>query len=182
MLLLSCCDEVYKDISGLSEEKLMELGLKLGADVPYCIKGKTALAEGIGEILTPLPSPPFAKILIVKPPFGVSTAEVYKNLKLGPETQHPDIDSCIEALNEGSVKKLATNMQNILENVTVELHPEIGQIKEKMMELGADGSLMSGSGPTVFGIFENEQAAKLAFDAFKSMERYQKNTYLCDFA
>ena len=176
---LLALNELYG--TDLPESKLLELGLKLGADVPYCIKGKTALAEGIGEILTPLPVPPKAKVLIVKPPFSVSTAEVYKNLKIDNETHHPDIDSCIEALHEGSIKKLASRMENILETVTIELHPEIGRIKEKMLELGADGSLMSGSGPTVFGLFEDENAAAMAFDTFKSMERYQKNTYLCDF-
>ncbi|MCR5727619.1 MAG: 4-(cytidine 5'-diphospho)-2-C-methyl-D-erythritol kinase [Lachnospiraceae bacterium] len=164
----------------LTTEQLCEMGVKLGADVPYCITGGTALAEGIGDILTPLPSPPRAKVLIVKPSVSVSTGEVYKNLRLDESTVHPDIDSCISAIKEGSLKKLCDNLGNVLEDVTVSLHPVISEIKTKMKELGADGTLMSGSGPTVFGLFEDDTAAQTAFEYYSGSD-FGKSTFLCDF-
>ncbi len=164
----------------LTTEQLCEMGVKLGADVPYCITGGTALAEGIGDILTPLPSPPSAKVLIVKPSVSVSTGEVYKNLRLDESTVHPDIDSCISAIKEGSLKKLCDNLGNVLEDVTVSLHPVISEIKTKMKELGADGTLMSGSGPTVFGLFEDDTAAQTAFEYYSGSD-FGKSTFLCDF-
>ena len=165
----------------LTTEQLCEMGVKLGADVPYCITGGTALAEGIGDILTPLPSPPKAKILIVKPPVSVSTGEVYKNLRLDNETVHPDIDSCVRAIKDGSLKNLCDNLGNVLEDVTAKLHPVISEIKTKMKELGADGTLMSGSGPTVFGLFEDVTAAQAAYEYY-SGSSFGKTTFLCDFA
>jgi len=167
--------------TNLTTEELMKMGVKLGADVPFCILGKTALAEGIGEILTPLPAPPRAKVLIVKPSTSVSTAEIYSKLVLDENTVHPDIDACVRALENGSLTDLCKNMGNILEDVTIELHPMIRKIKEKMLLHGAAGTLMSGSGPTVFGLFENETAAQKACLAFKTDEQYKKSTYLCDF-
>ena len=163
----------------LTPEALASDGLKLGADVPYCLMGGTALAEGIGEVLTPLPAPPDAKVLIVKPKVSVSTKEVYTNLH--ETTVHPDIDACIDALKTGSLKKLCDNLGNVLEDVTVKLHPCIADIKSKMLEAGADGALMSGSGPSVFGLFSDEAKAKGAYDLFKSMQEYADNTFLCDF-
>ena len=165
----------------LNTEQLCEMGVKLGADVPYCITGGTALAEGIGDILTPLPSPPHAKILIVKPPVSVSTKDVYKSLELSENTVHPDIEKCISAIKTGSLKNLCDNLGNVLEDVTIKLHPTIADIKNKMKEMGAAGSLMSGSGPTVFGLFEDENAAKSAFEHFLSIEDYRRSTFLCDF-
>ena len=167
--------------TGLSLEQLADDGLKLGADVPYCLMGGTALAEGIGDILTPLPLPPLAKVLLVKPKVSVSTKEVYNALKLDENTVHPDIDACICTINEGSLKKLCDNLGNVLEDVTIQLHPVISAIKHKMLELGAAGSLMSGSGPTVFGLFEYETKAKEAYDLFSSMPEYSDTTFLCDF-
>ena len=165
----------------LSLKELSELGLKLGADVPYCLMGGTALAEGIGEVLTPLPAPPDAKVLIVKPKVSVSTKEVYTSLHLDETTVHPDIDACIDALKTGSLKKLCDNLGNVLEDVTVKLHPCILDIKSKMLDSGADGALMSGSGPSVFGLFSDEEKAKGAYDLFKTMPEYADNTFLCDF-
>lgn len=165
----------------LTPEALASDGLKLGADVPYCLMGGTALAEGIGEVLTPLPAPPDAKVLIVKPKVSVSTKEVYTSLHLNEATIHPDIDACIDALKTGSLKKLCDNLGNVLEDVTVKLHPCILDIKSKMLDLGADGALMSGSGPSVFGLFADEAKAKSAYDLFKSMPEYTDNTFLCDF-
>ncbi|MBR4345161.1 MAG: 4-(cytidine 5'-diphospho)-2-C-methyl-D-erythritol kinase [Lachnospiraceae bacterium] len=165
----------------LSMDELMKLGVKLGADVPFCLLGGTALAEGIGELLTPLPSPPKAKILIVKPSISVSTADVYNALNLGPDSVHPDINACISAIKDNSLYKLCSRLGNILEDVTFKQHPEISEIKEQMLSLGAAGALMSGSGPTVFGLFSDEEKAESAHKYFSSLPEYQKNTHLCDF-
>ena len=151
---------------GLSIQELMDRGVKLGADVPYCIMRGTALAEGIGEKLTKLPAMPKCHILIAKPPISVSTKFVYENLHandLKPE-DHPPVDVQVEALKEGDLKKLVANMGNVLERVTVPEYPVINELKQMMLDCGALGSMMSGSGPTVFGIFENEEDAKAAFD------------------
>ena len=147
-------------------QELMDRGVKLGADVPYCIMRGTALAEGIGEKLTKLPAMPKCHILIAKPPISVSTKFVYENLHandLKPE-DHPPVDVQVEALKEGDLKKLVANMGNVLERVTVPEYPVINELKQMMLDCGALGSMMSGSGPTVFGIFENEEDAKAAFD------------------
>ena len=165
----------------LSDKELAEMGVKLGADVPYCLMGNTALAEGIGDVLTPLPAPPKAKVLIVKPSVSVSTKDVYTNLVLDENTKHPDIDACIKALEDGSLKNLCDNLGNVLEDVTIKLHPCIADIKTKMLEFGADGSLMSGSGPSVFGLYADENKANAAYEYFKATSEYYHNTFLCDF-
>lgn len=146
----------------LSTRKLMERGVKLGADIPYCIMKGTALSEGIGEILTPLPKAPDCYILIAKPGFHVSTKFVYSNLKLDEHTIHPDVDTMIDCIQKNDLHGLCDNMDNILETVTIPEHPEIGIIKKTMLENGALGSLMSGSGPTVFGVFDDLDKAKAA--------------------
>ena len=150
----------------LSMQELMDRGVKLGADVPYCIMRGTALAEGIGEKLTKLPAMPKCHILIAKPPINVSTKFVYENLHandLKPE-DHPPVDAQIEALKEGNLEKLVANMGNVLERVTVPAYPVIDEIKQLMMENGALGAMMSGSGPTVFGIFTSYTKAKEAYE------------------
>ena len=150
----------------LSMQELMDRGVKLGADVPYCIMRGTALAEGIGEKLTKLPAMPKCHILIAKPPINVSTKFVYENLHandLKPE-DHPPVDAQIEALKEGDLEKLVANMGNVLERVTVPAYPVIDEIKQLMMENGALGAMMSGSGPTVFGIFTSYTKAKEAYE------------------
>ena len=139
----------------LSKEELMELSVKIGADVPYCILGGTAIAEGIGEILTPITSCPNCFVLIAKPPVGVSTPHVYKSLKLD-EIVHPDIDAIISGIENKDIRTVADNLGNVLESVTIKEHPEIADIKNMMTDNGAMASLMSGSGPTVFGLFDNE--------------------------
>lgn len=144
---------------GISTEKLMELGTSIGADVPYCIMRGTALAEGIGEKLSKLPAMPHSWILVAKPPINVSTKIVYENLDMSNIVQHPDIDGIIDAIREKDVRKVAARMGNVLEGVTIPLYPVIDQIKQDMLEQGAINAMMSGSGPTVFGIFENEQTA-----------------------
>ena len=152
---------------GLSKEELCRHGVKVGADVPYCIVGGCFLAEGIGEKLTALPALPNEKILIVKPDFDVSTGYVYKTLDSKEITEHPDIDGQIAAIREGNLEKTVALMGNVLETVTVEKHPEIRQIKEDMLSMHAYGAMMSGSGPTVFGFFHGEKAASDAADNLK---------------
>ena len=147
---------------GLPQEELMKRAVKIGADVPYCIMRGTALAEGIGEKLSPLPPMPDCHILIAKPPVGVSTKFVYGNLRANELEQHPDIDGMIQALEDKSIVGICEKMENVLETVTVPEYPVIDEIKQLMLECGADGALMSGSGPTVFGIFTDKKSAKLA--------------------
>jgi len=145
-------------------EEMCDMGVTLGADIPYCIMGGCALSEGIGEILTPIPAPPKAVLLIAKPPINVSTKFVYENLHandLKPE-QHPDVDSMIEAIKAQDVNKMAERLGNVLETVTVNNYPEIEKIKAIMIENGALNALMSGSGPTVFGIFGEESDEAVA--------------------
>ncbi|MEG2774729.1 MAG: 4-(cytidine 5'-diphospho)-2-C-methyl-D-erythritol kinase, partial [Acetivibrio sp.] len=140
---------------GLSTEELRSRGVKLGADVPYCILGGTALSQGIGEILTPVSPMPKCHFLIVKPNLHVSTKFVYEHLDLPNLKEHPDIDGIIAAIEDKNIFGIASRLKNVLESVTIKEHPEIGELKDLMMEHGALGSLMSGSGPTVFGIFNN---------------------------
>ena len=147
---------------GLSKEELMERGVKLGADVPYCIMRGTVLAEGIGEELKELPPMPKCTVLIAKPPISVSTKVVYEALDAKEISEHPDIDGVIEGLEEGSLKKVASALGNVLEDVTIPMHPVIEEIKQEMKECGALNAMMSGSGPTVFGLFENRTAAREA--------------------
>ena len=144
----------------LSQKELMERGVKLGADVPYCIMRGTVLAEGIGEELTVLPAMPKCTVLIAKPPVSVSTKVVYEALDAREITVHPDIDGIIEGLKEGNLKRIASSMGNVLESVTIPMHSVIEQIKDEMKAAGALNAMMSGSGPTVFGLFENRAAAR----------------------
>lgn len=146
----------------MSTERMQELAVRLGADIPYCIMGGTSLSEGIGEKLTPLPSPPDAVVLIAKPQISVSTKYVYENLHADQLQQHPDIDGMVAAIREGSLAGITGRMENVLETVTQTSYPVIGQIKEMMLKEGAMNSLMSGSGPTVFGIFDNKEKAEAA--------------------
>ena len=155
---------------GLSQQELMERGVKLGADVPYCIMRGTVLAEGIGEILTPLPALPKCYVLIAKPPISVSTKLVYEKLDSHEIENHPDIDGILEGLEAQDIKKVAECMGNVLEKVTVEEYPVIDKIKNVMKEEGALNAMMSGSGPTVFGIFENKHLARKAADKIRKME------------
>lgn len=161
---------------GLKQSRLMELGLKLGADVPFCIMRGTALAEGIGEKLTALPPMPKCPILIAKPAVSVSTQHVYEQLKLTDATVHPDIDTIIENIRKKNLRSVAKNMGNILETVTVREFPVIRELKSLMKENGAIGTMMSGSGPTVFGLFQNEKEIRGAYDALKQSD-LAKNVY-----
>lgn len=147
---------------GYSIRELQELGVKLGADIPYCLVGGTMLSEGIGEILTPLPTPPDCFLVVAKPDIDVSTGFVYGNLHADRLTYHPDIDGMIEALREGSLSGITDRLGNVLETVTVREYPVIEELKELMRNMGAENALMSGSGPTVFGIFTERGAAESA--------------------
>ena len=162
---------------GLSQKELMERGVKLGADVPYCIMRGTVLAEGIGEKLTPLPPMPKCQILIAKPPISVSTKMVYEKLDSCEIKEHPDIDGILDGLKNQDLEQVAASMGNVLEKVTVEAYPVIAQIKECMMEAGALGAMRSGSGPTVFGIFRDRRTAKEAFTKVKA-QNLAKQIYL----
>ncbi len=144
---------------GLSTKTMMELGVGIGADVPYCVMRGTALAEGIGEKLTRLKSVPHMWIVIAKPSINVSTKLVYENLDMGGVSTHPDIDGIISAINEQNIEQIALRMGNVLETVTIPLYPVIQDIKNDMITHGAYNAMMSGSGPTVFGIFPDEQTA-----------------------
>ena len=152
---------------GLSKEELMERGVKIGADVPYCVMRGTALAEGIGEKLTKLPPMVKCPVLIAKPQINVSTKFVYENLKLDADTAHPDIDRLVADIREKNLTKIAADMGNVLETVTIPAYPVIADIKENMLQNGAVNAMMSGSGPTVFGLFEKEADAVQAYEAMK---------------
>lgn len=162
---------------GLSMEELMELGVKIGADVPYCVMRGTALAEGIGEKLTPLPPVPECYVLIGKPGISVSTKYVYTNLKLDENTRHPDIDGMLEAINRGELSGMAERMKNVLEPGVAADHPVITEIEELMKAHGALQAIMSGSGPTVFGLFDDKSKAEKALEALKE-SRLARNTFL----
>lgn len=152
---------------GLSRQELMELGVGIGADVPYCLMRGTALAEGIGEKLNSIPPMPKCPVLIAKPAVGVSTKFVYDNLKLNEDTPHPDIDAQLAAIRKGDLRQVAQTMGNLLETVTIPEYPVIAEIKEHMLAHGALNAMMSGSGPTVFGLFEEEKQAQLAFEKMR---------------
>ncbi len=155
---------------GLSKQQLMERGVKLGADVPYCVLGGTAIARGIGEILTPLPTPPQCHVIIAKPPISVSTAYVYGHIRPDEITKRPDIEQMTLAIKEQDLNKLSDLLYNVMEEVTVSEYPVIEKLKSIMLENGALNSIMSGSGPTVFGLFDDREKAQAAMRALDSKE------------
>jgi 4-diphosphocytidyl-2-C-methyl-D-erythritol kinase len=158
-------NELYE--IGYDIEQLKALGVKIGADVPYCIQGGTALAEGIGEVLSKLPAPPACHLLVAKPDINVSTKFVYENLRANELEYHPDIDGMIKALDSGDLKGITDRLGNVLETVTVPAYPIIQEIKDVMLAAGAENALMSGSGPTVFGIFTDKDQAEAAAEAIR---------------
>lgn len=165
---------------GCSEEFLREVGVKIGADVPYCVMGGTALAEGIGEKLTPLKAAPDCHVLVAKPDILVSTKYVYEHLDAQQSYEHPDIDGMVEAVLEGDLEKITACMGNVLQEVTIPAHPVIAQLKQRMEALGAKKSMMSGSGPTVFGIFTDACQAKRAYEQMMQ-EQEAKQIFLTGF-
>ncbi|WP_127595930.1 4-(cytidine 5'-diphospho)-2-C-methyl-D-erythritol kinase [Paenibacillus lautus] len=147
---------------GIPQQELLALGAELGSDVPFCVTGGTALATGRGEILTPIPNPPQCWVIVAKPPINVSTAEVYGRLRSEQIQRHPSAERMVEALTQGSFQQMCQSLGNVLEEVTLKMHPEVQQLKEGMLKLGADGALMSGSGPTVFGlVFKESKVARI---------------------
>ena len=162
---------------GLTEQQLKDSGVKLGADVPYCIMRGTVLAEGIGEILTPLPPMPKCYVLIAKPGISVSTKIVYEKFDALKDVEHPDIDRLMLGLENGKLAEVASSMGNVLEGVTIGLYPVIENIKQVMIQEGALNAMMSGSGPTVFGIFEDRRTAKKAYNVLKE-KKLAKQIYV----
>lgn len=152
---------------GMPKERLRQLGVRIGADVPYCIMGGTALAEGIGELLTPLPPVPQCVLLIAKPDIQVSTKYVYEHLDAKDTWQHPDINGMRRAIENGDMSGVVARLGNVLETVTIETYPVIDRIKREMVSGGARGSLMSGSGPTVFGIYDSREQARAVRDSLE---------------
>lgn len=165
---------------GLKLEELQKIGVKLGADVPYCLMGGCALSEGIGEILTALKNPPSCVLLLAKPEIDVSTKYVYENLRLDMLERHPDIDGMIRDIEEGNLEKLCGKLENVLESVTGKEYPVIGEIERVMKEAGALAGIMSGSGPTVFGIFKEKESAETAMDRIKG-QNLAKEVFLSKF-
>jgi len=151
----------------IEDKELMELGLKIGADIPYCILGGTALCEGIGEKITRLK--PFRNhiLVVIKPPFGVSTREVYSNLDINKVIKHPDTELLIKYVEEDNLHGVCRNMKNVLENVTLRKHTTLKNIKKEVLDMGAMGTLMSGSGPTIFAFFEDMLKAQICYDKMK---------------
>ena len=148
----------------LPQEKLREMGKRLGADIPFCVMRGTALAEGIGEVLTPLPALPDCRILIAKPDIHVSTKAVFDALHMTADIRHPDTDAQVQAARNRDLAGVCSRCGNVLESVTEARYPVISRIKAAMQEQGALVSMMSGSGPSVFGIFEDEGKAEAARD------------------
>ena len=150
---------------GLTDEQLQEYGVKLGADVPYCIVGGTKRAQGIGEILTDLPTPPKCYVIIAKPDAFVSTKFVYSHIRPAQIENHPDIDGIIESIKAGDLYGMCEKIANVMEDVTIPEYPIIQKVKDILKSNGAVNALMSGSGPTVFGIYDDEEKAKQSMDA-----------------
>ncbi|MCR3758352.1 4-(cytidine 5'-diphospho)-2-C-methyl-D-erythritol kinase [Clostridium felsineum] len=159
----------------ITDKELIELGVKIGADVPFCIVGGTAFCEGIGEKITKLQSLKDRLIVLVKPNFGASTKIVYSEYDKCTNIIHPDSRKIIEAVNKGDFDFVVNNMVNVLENVTAVKYDEINQIKAKALEFGAQGAMMSGSGPTVFGFFDSKEKAE---SYFYEMKKYYKKVFI----
>lgn len=156
----------------LSNEELKEIGVKIGADVPFCVDGGLCLSEGIGEILTPLTKLPSFPTVICKPNVFVSTKDVYTAFDSETDHKHPDVDAMLEAIAAYDGEKVAGLLENILEPVTVKMHPVIKEIEKNLETFGAVKAIMSGSGPTVFGLFNSMRDAEAA--ALKLKEIYSQ--------
>lgn len=165
---------------GLTDEQLQEYGVKLGADVPYCIVGGTKRAQGIGEILTDLPTPPKCYVIIAKPDAFVSTKFVYSHIRPAQIENHPDIDGIIESIKAGDLYGMCEKIANVMEDVTIPEYPIIQKVKDILKSNGAVNALMSGSGPTVFGIYDDKEKAKQSMDALSGKE-FVSRLYLTKF-
>lgn len=156
-----------------SDRQLQELAVRLGADIPYCITGATQLCEGIGEQLTPLPMAPQCRVIVAKPDMSVSTAWVYRTLDSLKEVQHPDVDAMCDAIRGGDFRRMAGLCGNVLEQVTGAEYPIIHELEQFLTDHGAAVSMMTGSGPAVFALFDNAQKAGAAFDALKAQKQFE---------
>lgn len=165
---LIAVNELYE--LGYTTEELKALGVKIGADVPYCIEGGTALAEGIGEVLSSLQAPPNCYLVVAKPDINVSTKFVYENLRANELQVHPDVDGMISDLKAGDLNGIASKLGNVLETVTIPAYPVIQDIKDVLVGSGALNALMSGSGPTVFGLFTDKEEAIAAAEKVRNIE------------
>lgn len=163
--------------AGLTDDELCEMGLKLGADVPFCLRGGTMLAQGIGEELSLLPDMPHCLVVLCKPPFAVPTKEVYQEIDSVDILEHPDNKGMMAALNQEDYEGVCAYLSNVMETVTAAKRRQIGEIKSFLAENGADGTLMSGSGPTVYGLFSDESRAKTAA---KMLRRRFADTFLTE--
>jgi 4-diphosphocytidyl-2-C-methyl-D-erythritol kinase len=157
---------------GLTLEEMASLGTEIGSDVAFCIYGGTALATGRGEIITHLPSPPPFWVILAKPPLGVSTANIYGKLNVSHIKEHPETQRMIHAIEEKNFSEITGSLGNVLELVTLKEHPEVAHIKEQMRRFGADGVLMSGSGPTVYAITQKESRVQRIYNALKGFCRH----------
>lgn len=172
---------------GLSIEEMAAIGAEVGSDVSFCVHGGTALAQGRGEMITPLPSPPPAWVILAKPPIGVSTADIYGKVTMGEIQKHPARSAAmVKAITERDYQAVYQTMGNHLETVTLSLYPEVKRLKEQMLRFGADASLMSGSGPTVFSLVDKESRVSRIYNGLRGFckdvfavrilgERYQVN-------
>ncbi len=171
--VLSALNELCE--TNLSLDELCKIGVKIGADVPYCLCGNTMLACGVGEKLSPLPRLPECDIVLCKPGYGMSTPKVFSELDETEIPHHPDTEAMLNALSDGNLKNIASHMYNVLEPVVSASKSDISEIEKTMLDAGALGSIMSGSGSTVFGIFDNPACAKRAYSNLR--KRY-KDTFL----
>ncbi|MCF6139585.1 4-(cytidine 5'-diphospho)-2-C-methyl-D-erythritol kinase [Pseudalkalibacillus berkeleyi] len=151
---------------GLSLDELADLGAKIGSDVSFCVYGGTALATGRGERIESIQAPPPCWVILAKPSIGVSTADVYRKLKI-KEVEHPDTHSMLEAIEDKDYDRICSTLGNVLESVTLKDHPEVLHIKKQMTRLGAEGVLMSGSGPTVFGLTVHDTRAQRIYNGLR---------------
>ncbi|MCE7791811.1 4-(cytidine 5'-diphospho)-2-C-methyl-D-erythritol kinase [Salipaludibacillus sp. CUR1] len=151
---------------GLSLEELADIGLEIGSDVPYCVFGGTAVARGRGEDLTFISSPPPCWVVLAKPPAGVSTKDIYQRLNLD-QMNHPDTEAMIQAIETQNFKEICNNLENVMEPATFELAPEVKKIKQRLIQFGAEGTVMSGSGPTVFSLAKTESKAYRLYNGLK---------------
>ncbi|MDO5546993.1 MAG: 4-(cytidine 5'-diphospho)-2-C-methyl-D-erythritol kinase [Eubacteriales bacterium] len=175
--VLVLLDRLYE--TQLTQEQLCAMGLKLGADVPFCLLGGTMLAQGIGEKLTRLPDAPNPIIVLCKPPVAVSTPAIYRAIDQYEIEEHPSTEAMVRAMEQCNLQELANELNNVMQPVTAELHPEILEIREIMLDYGAVGALMSGSGPSIFAIFVDPDEAQEAYDKLK--EQYP-DTFMTDFS
>jgi 4-diphosphocytidyl-2-C-methyl-D-erythritol kinase len=175
--VLVLLDRLYE--TGLTQTQLCTMGLKLGADVPFCIQGGTMLAQGIGETLTPLPAAPNPIVVLCKPPAAVSTPEIYRAIDQYGIDEHPDTKAMLRAMQHCDLQEMAKKLHNVMQPITAKRHPEILAIRQTMLDCGAIGAVMSGSGPSTFGIFVDPDNAQRAYAQLKAE---YPDTFVTDFS